>query len=68
TKHIQQKYHYVQDNVVVSGKAMVCYCKGTYVPTADMVADFTKALMREEKHWKFVRAMGLWQCSSGSVK
>ena len=61
TKHIQQKYHFVQDDLVGKGEAIV-----RYVPTRDMVADIlTKPLMRD-LHWKFVKAMGLWLHSSGS--
>ena len=63
TKHIQRKYHFVRDDLIAKGEAIV-----RYVPTDDMVADiFTKALPHD-KHWKFVTAMGLRLCSSGSVK
>ena len=63
TKHIQCKYHFVRDDLIAKGEAIV-----RYVPTDDMVADiFTKALPHD-KHWKFVTAMGLRLCSSGSVK
>ena len=63
TKHIQRKYHFVRDDLIAKGEAIV-----RYVPTDDMVADiFTKALPHE-KHWKFAAAMGLRLCSSGSVK
>ena len=34
TKHIQRKYHFVWDDLVGKGEAIVCY-----VPTGDMVAD-----------------------------
>ena len=62
-KHIQQKYHFVQDDLVGKGEAVICY-----VPTTDMTADIlTKALTREQ-HWKFLQAMGLRLRSSGSVK
>lgn len=63
TKHIQRKYHYVCNDLVAKGQAVV-----RFVPTDDMVADiFTKAL-GHEKHWKFTRAMGLRLRSSGSDK
>ncbi|KAF8586961.1 hypothetical protein K439DRAFT_1339314, partial [Ramaria rubella] len=69
--HIQWRYHYIHDDIVASGKATVylwmhpCHA---LIPTADMFTDiFTKALPRE-KHWKFLDAMGLQQCSSGSVR
>ena len=61
TKHIQWKYHFVRDDLVGKGEAIV-----RYVPTGDMVADIhTKPLMRD-LHWKFVKAMGLRLHSSGS--
>lgn len=54
SKHIQRKYHFVRDDVVGTGKAVV-----RYVPTDNQVADiFTKALGRK-KHWNFATAMGL---------
>ncbi|PPQ82476.1 hypothetical protein CVT24_002389, partial [Panaeolus cyanescens] len=63
TKHIQRKYHYLRDDLVANGHAVI-----RYVPTDDMVADiFTKALPHD-KHWKFTQAMGLRPHSSGSVK
>src|SRR6201985_2490529 len=63
TKHIQRKYHFVRDDLIEKGEAII-----RYVPTDDMVADiFTKALPHD-KHWKFVTAMGLRLCSSGRVK
>ncbi|KAI6007518.1 hypothetical protein F5J12DRAFT_689446, partial [Pisolithus orientalis] len=61
TKHIQQKYHHVQDDLVANKEAAVWY-----VPTRDMVADImTKALIHEQ-HWKFIKAMRLQFCLSGS--
>ena len=61
TKHIQQKYHFVRNDLVGKGEAIVCY-----VPTGNMVADIlTKPLVRD-LHWKFVKAMGLRLHSSGS--
>ena len=63
TKHIQRKYHYLRDDLVAKGEAVV-----RYVPTEDMVADiFTKALPHD-KHWKFTKAMGLRLPTSGSVR
>lgn len=63
TKHIQRKYHYLRDDLVGTGQAIV-----RYVPTDDMVADiFTKSLPHD-KHWKFTKAMGLRLHTSGSVR
>jgi hypothetical protein len=63
TMHIERKFHFVRDDVVGKGKAIV-----SYVPTRDMVADiFTKALPTDS-HWKFVTAMGLKMPSSGSER
>ncbi|KIJ11278.1 hypothetical protein PAXINDRAFT_22542, partial [Paxillus involutus ATCC 200175] len=63
TKHIQRKYHFVWDDLVGKGEAVI-----HYVPTDDMAADIlTKPLVREQ-HWKFVRGMGLRMRSSGSDK
>lgn len=63
TKHIARKYHFVRDDVVGTGKAVL-----RYVSTHDQVADiFTKALPAD-KHNKFCRAMGLQLRSSGGVK
>jgi Reverse transcriptase (RNA-dependent DNA polymerase)/Pol polyprotein, beta-barrel domain/gag-polypeptide of LTR copia-type/Integrase core domain/GAG-pre-integrase domain len=61
TKHIQRKYHYFRDDLVATGEVIV-----RYVPTADMVADILTKGLGHEKHWKFVRAMGLRLRSSGS--
>ncbi|KIJ05641.1 hypothetical protein PAXINDRAFT_36308, partial [Paxillus involutus ATCC 200175] len=61
TKHIQRKYHFVRDDLVGKGEAIV-----RYAPTGGMVADIlTKPLVRDQ-HWKFVKAMGLQLHSSGS--
>jgi len=63
TKHIQWKYHYIRDDVVAKGQAII-----QYIPTDDMVADiFTKPLSLE-KFEKFSHALGLRFRSSGSVK
>ena len=64
TKHIQWKYHHIQDDLVAKGEAAA-----HYISTHDMVADIlvTKALTHKQ-HWKFVKAMGLQLHSSGSVK
>jgi hypothetical protein len=61
TKHIQRKYHYFHDDLIATGEVVV-----RYVPTADMVADVLTKGLGHEKHWKFVRAMGLRLRSSGS--
>jgi transposase InsO family protein len=54
SKHISRKFHFVRDDIVGKGQAVV-----RYVRTDDQVADiFTKAL-GHDKHWKFARAMGL---------
>lgn len=59
TKHIQQKYHFVHDDLVRCGE-----CTVLRYPTADMVADiFTKSLSHD-KHMKFCLAMGLRSESS----
>ena len=63
TKHIQQKYHFVHDDVVGKGLAIV-----QYIPTSEMVADIlTKALLCN-KHSKFTTTMGLQPHLSGSVR
>jgi hypothetical protein len=63
TKHIQRKYHFVCNDLIAKGEAIV-----RYVPTDHMVADiFTKALPHD-KHWKFVAAMGLRLCLRRNVK
>ena len=63
TKHIQRKYHFIRDDIVAKGQAIV-----RYVSTEDMIADiFTKALSKD-KHWKFATAMGLRLRTSGSVR
>ncbi|KAF9223297.1 hypothetical protein BS17DRAFT_705999, partial [Gyrodon lividus] len=61
SKHIQRKYHFVCDDLVGKGEAIV-----RYVPTGDMVADILTKLAKDQ-HWKFVKAMGLQLHSSGSV-
>ena len=63
TKHIQQKYHYLRDDLVAKGEAIVCY-----VPTENMVADIFMKALPHDKHWKFTKAMGLHLPTSGSVK
>ncbi|KII83573.1 hypothetical protein PLICRDRAFT_119358, partial [Plicaturopsis crispa FD-325 SS-3] len=63
TKHIQRKYHFVRDDLVARGEAVV-----RYVPTGDMVADVLTKALAPDKHWKFSKAMGLRLRSSGSVK
>jgi hypothetical protein len=63
TKHIQRKYHFVRDDIVAKGEAVV-----RYVSTHDMVADILTKPLSREKHWKFAKAMGLRFISSGSVK
>ena len=61
--HITRKYHFVRDDLVAKGQAEV-----RWVPTDDMVADILTKALPFEKHWKFVRAMGLRLRSSGSVR
>ena len=63
TKHIQRKYHHVRDDLVAKGEAAV-----RYVPTNDMVTDILTKALAHDQHWKFVKAMGLQPCLSGSVK
>jgi Reverse transcriptase (RNA-dependent DNA polymerase) len=63
TKHIQRKYHYFRDDLVAKGECIVRWC-----PTDDMVADILTKPLPHDKHWKFVRAMGLRPSSSGSVE
>ncbi|EGN91649.1 hypothetical protein SERLA73DRAFT_67070, partial [Serpula lacrymans var. lacrymans S7.3] len=63
TKHIQRKYHFIRDDLVSKGEAVI-----RYVPTGDMVADILTKPLTHEKHWKFSKAMGLWLHSSGSDK
>lgn len=63
TKHIQRKYHFLRDDLVANKQAVV-----SYVRTDDMVADIMTKALTHEKHWKFVKAMGLRLGSSGSVK
>jgi hypothetical protein len=54
SKHINRKFHFVRDDIIGKGQAVV-----RYVKTDDQVADiFTKALPKD-KHWKFCKAMGL---------
>ena len=63
TKHIQCKYHHIQDDLVAKGEAVI-----RYVPTNDMVADILTKALTHDQHWKFIKAMGLQLRSSGSVK
>ena len=63
TKHIQRKYHFLRDDIVGKGQAVV-----RYVSTNDMVADILTKPLTYDKHWKFTHAMGLRLHSSGSVK
>ena len=61
TKHIQQKYHFVRDDLVGKGEAVV-----HYIPTGDMVADILTKPLVKDQYWKFVKAMGLQLYLSGS--
>lgn len=63
TKHIQRKYHFIRDDIVATGQAVVLY-----VPTDDMVADILTKSLSHDKHWKFTKAMGLRLNTSGSVR
>ena len=63
TKHIQQKYHFIWDDLVGKGEAVV-----QYVSTKEMVADILTKLLAHNPHWKFVQGMGLCLHSSGSDK
>jgi hypothetical protein len=63
TKHIKRKYHFIRDDIIARGEAVV-----RYVSTHDMVADILTKPLSREKHWKFAHAMGLRFLSSGSVK
>jgi hypothetical protein len=63
TKHIQWKYHFVRDDLVARGEAII-----RYIPTGDMVADILTKPLIHEKHWKFTKAMGLRLHSSESDK
>ena len=63
TKHIQCKYHHIQDDLVTKGEEVICY-----VPTNDMVADILTKALTHDQHWKFIKAIGLQLHSSGSVK
>ncbi|KAF8444490.1 hypothetical protein L210DRAFT_3394822 [Boletus edulis BED1] len=50
-KHVQQKYHFVQDDVVGKGEAVVWY-----VSTKDMVwADILTKPLTNEPHWEQVK-------------
>ncbi|EGO28059.1 hypothetical protein SERLADRAFT_435831 [Serpula lacrymans var. lacrymans S7.9] len=62
-QHIQRKYHFIQDDLVSKGEAVI-----RYVPTGDMVADILTKPLTHEKHWKFSKAMGLRLHLSGSDK
>ncbi|KIL00579.1 hypothetical protein PAXRUDRAFT_129581, partial [Paxillus rubicundulus Ve08.2h10] len=54
-KHIQRKYHFIQDDLVGKGEAVICYTS----PTKPLV---------QEQHWKIVWGMELQMCLSGSDK
>jgi len=49
TKHIQRKYHFVRDDLVGKGEAVI-----RYVSTKDMVEDILTKPLVSEQHWKFV--------------
>jgi hypothetical protein len=53
-KHIARKFHYVRNNIVGKGQAVVCY-----VGTNNQVANIMMKALRHDKHWRFVHAMGL---------
>jgi hypothetical protein len=54
SKHIARKFHSNCDNIVGKGQVMVCY-----VNTNDQVANIMTKSLSHDKHWHFVRAMGL---------
>jgi hypothetical protein len=54
SKHIACKFHFVRNDIVGKGQAVVCY-----VNTNDQVADIMTKSLGHDKHWHFVRAMGL---------
>ena len=63
TKHIQWKYHHVWDDLVAKEEATIYY-----VSIKDMVADILTKALTHKQHWKFVQAMGLQPCLSGSIR
>jgi hypothetical protein len=63
TKHIQRKYHFVRDDLVANGQAVI-----RYISTDNMVADILTKPLAQGKHWKFTEALGLRLRSSGSDK
>ena len=48
---------------MAKGEAVICY-----VPTNDMVTDILTKALTHDQHWKFIKAIGLQLCLSGSVK
>lgn len=63
TMHIEHKFHFIWDDIVGKGKAIV-----SYISTKDIVADIFMKLLPAAAHWKFMKAMGLKMPSSGSVR
>ncbi|KAG2077943.1 hypothetical protein BDR04DRAFT_435779 [Suillus decipiens] len=63
TKHIQCKHHFVCNDLVAKGEAVI-----HYIPTDNMVADILTKPLIHDKHLKFTKAMGLQLHSSGSDK
>ena len=63
TKHIQQKYHSIHDDVVGKGLAIVWY-----IPTSEMVVDILTKALSHDKHSKFTATIGLQPRLSGSVR
>ena len=64
TKHIQCKYHHIQDDLVAKGEAVI-----HYIPTNNMVTDILTKVLTHDQHWKFIKSMGLqlhsalkWEC------
>jgi hypothetical protein len=54
SKHIARKFHFVCNNIVGKGQAVV-----RYVGTNDQVANIMTKALGHNKHWRFVCAMGL---------